>query len=319
MKLCYSLAVAALCFASDAPYPMKGPSIPLWPGGAPGSEGKAGPERWIEGGTPDRFHRVTDIHQPSITVYLPPAEKATGAAFIVCPGGGHRYLVVDLEGEFVANKLNEMGVAAFVLKSRLANAEGSTYKAEVESLADVQRAIRLVRSRAPEWRVDPGRVGVMGFSAGGHLAALAENRFDTGKPDSADPVERSSSRPDFAVLAYPGAISSATVTAKEIPPTFLFVNNDDRLSAASGEYYLALQKAKIDVEMHVFRRGGHGVGMTGRTPEFESMPESRWPELLHEWMKDLGYLKSTSGSPWQKSREPRGKGLRANGAKSRLN
>ncbi|QOY90176.1 alpha/beta hydrolase [Paludibaculum fermentans] len=291
MKLCCSLAVAMLCFASDAPYPMKGPSVLLWPEGAPGSEGKTGAERWIEGGTPDRFHRVTDIHRPSITVYLPPAEKATGAAFVVCPGGGHRYLVVDLEGEFVANKLNEMGVAAFVLKSRLANAEGSTYKAEVESLADVQRALRVVRSRAQEWRVDAGRVGVMGFSAGGHLAALAENRFDAGKPESADAVERVSSRPDFAVLAYPGGISAATLTGKEIPPTFLFVNNDDRLSAASGEYYLALQKAKVDAELHVFRRGGHGVGMTGRTVEFEGMPEARWPELLRAWMEDLGFLK----------------------------
>ncbi|MGC4048488.1 MAG: alpha/beta hydrolase [Paludibaculum sp.] len=291
MKLCCGFLLAAICFASDAPYAMRGPSIVLWPNGAPGSEGKTSPERWIEGGTPDRFHRVTDIHQPSITVYLPPAGKATGAAFVVCPGGGHRYLVVDLEGEFVANKLNEMGVAAFVLKSRLANAQGSTYKAEVESLADVQRAIRLVRSRAGEWSLDPGRIGVMGFSAGGHLAALAENRFDAGKPQSEDPVERVSSRPDFAVLAYPGGISAATASSKEIPPTFLFVNNDDRLSAAAAEYYLTLQKAKVDAELHVFRRGGHGVGMTGRTPEFESMPESHWPELLHEWMKDLGYLK----------------------------
>jgi endo-1,4-beta-xylanase len=131
----------------------------------------------------------------------------------------------------------------------------------------------------------------MGFSAGGHLAALSENRFDTGKADSPDPVERMSSRPDFAVLAYPGFVSAATVTAKEIPPTFLFVNNDDLLSASAAEYYLALQKAKVDAEMHVFRRGGHGVGMTGRTPEFETMPESRWPELLAAWMKDLGYLK----------------------------
>lgn len=291
MKLCGSLLLAMLGFASEAPYAMKGPSVLLWPNGAPGSEGKTTPERWIEGGTPDRFHRVTNIHRPSISVYLPPPENATGAAFIVCPGGGHRYLVVDLEGEFVANKLNAMGVAAFVLKSRLANAESSTYKADVESLADVQRAVRVVRSRAQEWRLDPARIGVMGFSAGGHLAALAENRFDTGKADSPDPVERLSSRPDFAVLAYPGFVSAATATAKEIPPTFVFVNNDDRLSASAAEYYLALQKAKVDAEMHVFRRGGHGVGMTGRTPEFETMPESRWPDLLAAWMKDLGYLK----------------------------
>src|SRR5262249_49327487 len=160
--------------AASTPFVMQGTAVYLWPHGAPGSEGKTAPERWIEGATPDAFHRVTDIHNPSITVYLPAKDKATGAAFIVAPGGAHRYLVMDLEGELVAKKLNAMGVAAFVLKSRLAKADGSTYKAEVESLADVHRAIRLVRSRAREWGVDAGRVGVMGFSAGGHLAALAE-------------------------------------------------------------------------------------------------------------------------------------------------
>jgi endo-1,4-beta-xylanase len=227
-----------------------------------------------------------------VTVYLPPKEKATGAAYVVMPGGGHRYLVMDLEGEFVANKLNEMSVAAFVLKSRLARADGSTYKAEVESLADVQRAVRLVRSRAEEWRVDPKRVGVMGFSAGGHLAALAENRFDAGNAGSGDPVERQSSRPDFAVLAYPGMVSAGTLTAgKEVPPTFIFVNSDDALSTASGEYFLALKKAGVSVEMHVFRRGGHGAGMTGRSAEFAGMPESRWPGLMQEWMRDLGLLR----------------------------
>jgi len=223
----------SVVFASDPPFVPTGPIVFLWPQGAPGSEGKTAPERWIQGGTPDAFHRVTDIHKPSITVYLPPKEKATGAAFIVMPGGGHRYLVMDLEGELVAKKLNEMGVAAFVLRSRLSKAEGSTYKAEVESLADVLRAVRMVRSRAKEWGVDTGRVGVMGFSAGGYLAALAANRFDAGNGQSADPMERMSSRPDFAVLGYPGMVSGATFTTKNPPPTFLFVNNDDGLATAS--------------------------------------------------------------------------------------
>lgn len=270
---------------------MGGRTIVLWPHGAPGSEGKTAPERWIQGSTPDAFHRVTDVHNPSITVYVPRNEIATGAAVVISPGGGHRYLVMDLEGEFVAKRLNDMGVAAFVLKSRLARAEGSTYKPEVESLADLQRAVRLVRSRAEEWSVDPKRVGIMGFSAGGHLAALAENRFDSGNPQATDPAERMSSRPDFAVLAYPGMVSAATVTSKEVPPTFIFVNNDDPLSTASAEYYLALKKAGVSAELHVFRRGGHGVGMTGRTQEFANMPESRWPDLLHEWLRDLELLR----------------------------
>src|SRR3954451_1690131 len=174
-----AIVIFSACGAESA-LTMQGPAVMLWPNGAPGSEGKTAPERWIAGSSPDAFHRVTDIHKPSIIVYLPPKEKATAAAFVVAPGGGHRYLVMDLEGEFVAKRLNEMGVAAFVLKSRLARAEGSTYKPEVESLADLQRAVRVVRSRAEEWGIDTTRVGVIGFSAGGHLAALAENRFDPG-------------------------------------------------------------------------------------------------------------------------------------------
>jgi acetyl esterase/lipase len=282
---------ASVALAASTPYWMKGAEVLLWPNGAPGSEGKTAPERWVEGVTPDAFHRVTDINKPSIMVYLPPKDKATGAAFIVAPGGGHRYLVMDLEGEFIAEKLYTMGIAAFVLKSRLAKADGSTYQADVESVADMQRAVRMVRVRAKEWGVDPARVGVMGFSAGGQLAALAANRFDAGRPDSKDPVERMSSKPDFAVLAYPGMVGAGTAIAKDTPPTFIFVNGDDRLSAGAAEYFLALKKAGMTGELHVFRRGGHGVGMTGRTPEFSKMPESKWPELLREWMGDLGFLK----------------------------
>lgn len=278
-------------FGASTPYDMKGTTIVLWPNGAPGSEGKTAPEQWIEGATPDAFHRVTDIHKPTLTAYLPARDKATGAAFIIAPGGAHKYLVVDLEGELVAQKLQAAGVAAFVLKSRLEKAEGSTYKADVESLADMQRAVRLVRSRVKEWSGDPNRIGVMGFSAGGYLAALAANQFDAGNAGAADPVERFSSRPDFAVLGYPGIANWKRPIAKDAPPTFIFVNSDDNLSVAAAEYYLAVKKAGMTADLHIFRRGGHGVGMTGRTPEFASMPESRWPELLQEWMRDLGYLK----------------------------
>jgi acetyl esterase/lipase len=289
------LLASSAAFAATGPYQMKGQTVFLWPNGAPGSEGKNAAERWIDntaaGQTPDPYHRVTDINNPSITAYLPAKGKATGAAFIIAPGGGHRYLVVDLEGEFVAKKLNEIGVAGFVLKSRLAKADGSTYRADVESLADLQRAIRVVRSRAKEWGVDPGRVGAMGFSAGGYLAALAENKYDTGKPDSPDPVERLGSKPDFAVLGYPGLAGQDFGISKQTPPTFIFVNNDDNLSTASAEYYLALKKAGVQTELHIFRRGGHGVGATGRVPaEFQKQSVSKWPELLGAWMTDLGLL-----------------------------
>lgn len=265
--------------AAAEPFVTTAPMIRIWPGEAPGSEGKTAPERWVEGGKPDALHRVTDIHVPSLTIYLPEKAKATGTACIIAPGGGHRYLVVDLEGELVAKKLNELGVAAFVLRSRLARADGSTYQVEVESLADMQQAMRVVRERAKEWGVNPGRVGIMGFSAGGHLAALAENKFDA------------ATRPDFAVLGYPALRSPGVPVVKGAPPTFVFVNDDDPLATGAGEYYLELRKAKVSTEFHVFRRGGHGVGATGRTADFEKLGVAKWPELLAIWLGDVGLLR----------------------------
>lgn len=270
--------LATTLLATPKPFVPSGPIVPLWPGDAPGSEGKTAPERWVEGGKPDGFHRVTDIHRPSLTVYLPAKPDAHAPAVIIAPGGGHRYLVVDLEGEFVAKKLNEFGIAAFVLRSRLARAEGSTYKPEVESLADLHQALRVVRARATEWHVNPARIGVMGFSAGGHLAALAQNAFEP------------ATRPDFAVLCYPAYIGAATPLAKNAPPAFLFVNDDDTFATGAAEYYLALRKAKIPAELHVFRRGGHGIGATGRSPDFEKLGAAQWPNLLRLWLTDLGVL-----------------------------
>jgi endo-1,4-beta-xylanase len=282
LLLLTAMCVTPSLIAAPGPFVPAGKVIRIWPGDAPGSEGKSAPERWIEGSTPDAFHRVTDIHVPTLTVYLPPQRKANGTAVIIAPGGGHRYLVVDLEGELVAQKLNAMGVAAFVLRSRLAHAEGSTYRVEVESLADLQQAIRVVRERADEWRVDRSRIGIMGFSAGGYLATLAENNFDP------------ATRPDFAVLAYPAFGSSGVpAISAQAPPTFMFANDDDPLASGVGQYYLALRAAKVPTEFHVFRRGGHGVGMTGRgsASDFHKLGAAKWPELLETWMADLGLLR----------------------------
>ena len=265
---------------------LKAPQIALWPGGAPGSVGATGPEEWIP--TTDGFHRVRNIHNPSLTVFLP--EKPTGVGFVICPGGGHNYLVMDLEGVNVARKLNAMGIAAFILKSRLANTKGFTYKVDVESLADAQRAIRTVRARAAEWKLDRGHIGIMGFSAGGELAAYAESRWDRGKPEATGPVERESSRPDFAVLAYPAGKSANVTFTKETPATFIVVNNDDTLAPAGADYYAALRKAGVPVEFHAYHQGGHGFGMTGRTPAFAQLPVSGWPSRFQEWMVDMGFL-----------------------------
>ena len=253
------------------------PEIPLWPNGAPGSEGQTSPETWRP--STDSFHRVTNIHNPSITVFLPPKAESNGTAMIICPGGGHQYLVMDLEGSMVAERLNSMGIAAFILKSRLARAPGSTYKVEEQSLADAQQAIRVVRSRAAEWNIKPNRVGIMGFSAGGELAALAETRF--GGPET---------RPDFAVLGYPGIHPEHLTVPKDAPPTFLVVANDDPLSAATAAYYAKLKAQGIPAEVHIYAKGGHGFGMTGRTTDFRNLQVSHWPEALEGWLGFSGFL-----------------------------
>src|SRR5438874_3102397 len=209
-----SVAVAQLQLAP------KNQVVLLWPNGAPGSEGKSGQETVRISSEGD--HVLSGVHQPSITVYLPAKEKATGAGIVIIPGGGHRELWMDHEGYRIAQWLSDRGVSAFVVKYRLAKEPGSTYTVERDSLGDVQRAIRIVRSHAVEWRVDPQRVGVIGFSAGGELAALASTRADGGSRDASDHVDRESSRPAFQALIYPGIpqdeIKSLT---KDTPPAFL--------------------------------------------------------------------------------------------------
>ena len=225
-KLCASLLLFTGIAAASEPQ-----EIPLWPGGAPGSEGKADQEIIQRGTNGERS--VYRIHNPSITAYLPAKDKANGAAVIVIPGGGHRVLAIDHEGYNVAQWLSERGTTAFVLKYRLARETNSTYQVEVHALADTQRAIRLVRSRAQEWGIDPARVGVMGFSAGGELAAFASMRFDNGVEGTTDAVDRQNSRPAFQALIYPGS-SRKIEPGKESPPAFLACAYNDRQDIAEG-------------------------------------------------------------------------------------
>jgi endo-1,4-beta-xylanase len=193
-----ALLLASLLSAGAAARADEPAVVLLWPDGAPGSEGRSEPEkvRLSDGG--ERV--VSGVHRPSLTVYLPDAATATGAGIVVMPGGGHRELWTDHEGHRVAAWLSAHGVSAFVLKYRLAREEGSRYTVEDHALADARRALRTVRQRAAEWRVDPQRLGVMGFSAGGELAALAAMRGETGRPDATDPVERQGAQPAFQVL-----------------------------------------------------------------------------------------------------------------------
>jgi len=263
--------------------------IKLWPTGAPGSEGKTASETLVPGN--DSVRRIATIHNPSLTVHLPAQETATGAAVIVMPGGGHRYLSIDNEGNAVAQWLSEHGIAAFVLKYRLAREEGSTYTVEQHALADAHRAVRLVRSRAREWGVDPDRVGVMGFSAGGQLAYYASTRFDLGTTAAADPIERESSRPAFQALIYPGAVKLPSELRADTPPAFLCVALDDKGPARmSVDLLQKLRDAGVSAELHVYAAGGHGFGMRNRP-----LPITGWPVRFQEWMSARGLL--TRGVP----------------------
>ena len=259
--------------------------IILWPNGAPGSEGKTGKEkiRVVEG---DMV--VTNIHNPSITPYLPAKEKATGAAVIIAPGGGHRELWITHEGYNEAKYFMDKGIAAFVLKYRLARDSNSTYTIDQTELGDMQRAIRLVRSRAKEWNINPERIGVMGFSAGGEVAGLSAMRFDEGNPNAADPIDRINSRPNFQALVYPGGTARFDVV-KNAPPIMLVGGFGDRADIAEGiaQVYLKYKKAGIPAELHIYSNAGHGFGMRERNKG----AMTGWTSSFIQWLEDLGMLK----------------------------
>jgi acetyl esterase/lipase len=284
------LLAALLPAQPQAPKPM-----PLWPNGAPGALGTA------------------DVDIPTLTPYPAPKGRGVGTAVIVCPGGGYLHLSMDKEGSEIARWLNSLGVTAFVLKYRL----GPQYHHPIE-LGDAQRAIRTVRTNAAEYRVRPDRIGIMGFSAGGHLASTAGTHFDAGSPSASDPIDRAGSRPDFLVLCYP-VISFTTpythrgslrallgdnpdpklvenlsnelqVTA-QTPPTLLFHTTTDTTvpSENSALFYLALRKAGVPAEMHIYERGPHGVGLAATDEAL-----SNWPSRLAAWLRVRGLLNTDS-------------------------
>lgn len=257
----------------------------LWPEGAPGAVGS------------------DDKDKPAIFVHKPAPEKANGAAVIICPGGGYGHLAVTYEGHEVADWYNEYGVTGFVLRYRLA----PRYK-HPSPMQDVQRAIRTVRANAKEWGLDPNRIGVMGFSAGGHLASTAATHFDDGDSAAKDEIDRVSCRPDFAVLAYPvitfgefthsgsrdnllgknpdpklvELMSNEKQVTEKTPPTFLFHTGTDTAVPPENSllFYAAMRKAKVPAELHVYEEGRHGVGLATKDPTL-----STWPECLATWLE----------------------------------
>jgi acetyl esterase/lipase len=264
-------------------------TMPLWERGAPGALG------------------TEDRDQPTLTVFA--ARQPNGTAVIVAPGGSYGALASNHEGRQVANWMNALGVTAFVLKYRL----GPRYHHPIE-LGDAQRAIRIVRSRSKEWGVAPDRVGMMGFSAGGHLASTAGTHFDRGNAGAADPIDRASSRPDFLVLGYPvisfqpaivhagslrnllgenpdpklvEGLSNELQVTVETPPTFLFHTTTDQTVPVENSvlFYLALRKAGVPGELHVFANGPHGVGLALSDPAL-----SEWPTALANWLRGRGLL-----------------------------
>jgi len=272
-------AATTLVSAADAPV------VRLWAGEAPGSAGRSEPEkvRVTDAGE----HVYSNIHQPNLTVYLPPPGTANGAAVVVCPGGGHRELWADHEGHLVAQWLAARGIASFVLKYRLARESGSTYQVEVEALADAQRALRLVRSRAAEWQIDPARIGILGFSAGGELAGLASRKYDEGEGKSADPVAREGCKPAFQALIYPGRSASIEPVAGN-PPAFLLAGYDDRADISEGlaEAYLRFKRAKVPAELHIYTGAGHGFGQRATNRG----PVAAWLQRFHDWLDGRGLL-----------------------------
>ncbi len=259
--------------------------ILLWPNGAPGSEGKTGIEK-IRIVNDD--HVISNIHHPSITPYLPVKEKATGAAVIIAPGGGHKELWITHEGYNPAKWFSERGIAVFILKYRLARDTLSAYTIDKDELADMQRAIRLVRSRAKEWGIDTARLGVIGFSAGGEVAALSAMHFDNGNENASDLVDRESSRPAFQALIYPGN-SGRFEVVNNAPPVFLVGGYNDRPDIAEGIalVYLKYKKAGVPAELHIYSNAGHGFGMRPTS----TGAVAGWPSRFQEWLSDRGVLK----------------------------
>jgi acetyl esterase/lipase len=287
------LLLPAALLADDKPAAV----LDLWPGKPPGVTAASGEEKdttrpkdGLVAGRP--VIRLGNVSKPTVTIYRPEAGKANGACVVVCPGGGYNILAMDLEGTEVCRWLNGLGITAALLKYRVPAPK--TWPRHPSPQMDAQRAVRLVRSRARKWGVDPKKIGILGFSAGGHLAALTATVFDTRPYEAVDAADEVSSRPDFAVLVYPGyladrktgALSPELKVTKDAPPMFLAHAGDDPVPAENSvQLYLALRRVKVPTELHVFEKGGHGYGLRKT-----DRPVTSWPALCEAWLRERGLL-----------------------------
>jgi acetyl esterase/lipase len=272
--------------------------IPIWPGAVPGVQTVPGPETHTDGA-------VTNVTRPTMTVYSP-STRNSGAAIVVFPGGGFQMLAIDLEGTEVCDWLTSKGIACILLKYRVPSApyvwqcdcRPHNRSISTASLQDAQRTLRLVRSHASELRIDPRKVGVLGFSAGGYLVAEVSTRFNSRLYAPLDAADRGSTRPDFAIAIYPGHLALAENSialnpnikshiTQQTPPTYLLQNEDDHLDSIEDamSYYMGLKAAKVPVELHAYAQGGHAFGLRP-----SKLPVSGWPQMVETWLGTIGML-----------------------------
>lgn len=268
-------------------------TLQIWPGKPPGETVAIGEEKILDNKPGERkVKRVANVTKPTIAVYRPAKDKDTGTAVLICPGGGYNILAMDLEGEEVAAWLNSIGVTGIVLKYRVPRRKDQP--AHVAPLMDAQRAMGIVRSRAKEWGINPERIGILGFSAGGHLAAATSTNFDKRQYEPIDDIDKVSSRPDFSVLVYPAYLTDKgndrlapeIRVTKQTPPTFLAHAGDDGISPENSVVlYLALKRAAVPAELHVYVNGGHGFGLRPA-----ATPAVTWPARCEDWLRTRGLV-----------------------------
>ena len=279
--LCAMLALPAM--AQPSP-----PVVKLWPDGAPGSEQRRDEAENVKDGV-----YFSNVHAPSLTVLRADPRHANGAAVIVAPGGGHRMLVFQNEGLLAAKHLNRAGVTAFVLKYRLARDQGSSYSIENDAAGDLRRAVRWVRAHAAEYGVDPGRIGVMGFSAGGELVSLVADNPEPARPGRRDALDQVSARPDFQVLVYPGPLGVPAKNVANAPPAFLVAGSRDACCMPPTiALYQQLVAAGVSAELHLYADTDHAFNLGQRG---ERLSLQHWPDRLNDWLADGGWLVPRGG------------------------